>query len=218
MKNQPSIQGVYLVGGLRFHADVSSFLSTIESAFIGGIRLFQLRVKDELSDEDHLDLARHVRKLTAKYGVTFIINDRPDIARLCEADGIHLGPGDMSVADARKIVHDIIVGKSSHNYNEAVEALKEDIDYLSVGPIYETDCKKSPDATVGINLLEKVMPMTTLPVVAIGGITLDRLENVKKTGVGCFGLIRGIMNTSNIQQSATEMVHAFKNSQFVESS
>jgi len=210
MKNQTPIQGVYLVAGLRFHPDISPFLTAIEASFIGGVRLFQLRIKDELPDDEHLHLAKRVRKLTTQYGVTFIINDRPDIAKLCDADGLHLGPGDLLVDDARKIVGDMIIGKSSHNYTEALESIQEDINYLSVGPIYETDCKKTPDALVGIDLLEKIISKTQIPIVAIGGITLNNLHEVKKSGVGCFGLIRGIMNTSDIRLSAVEMINTFQ--------
>lgn len=209
MENQSVIQGIYLVAGLRFHPNIPGFLNAIEQSFIGGIRLFQLRLKNELSDKDHLDLARSVRKLTRQYNVTFFINDRPDIARLCEADGLHLGPDDMRVEDARKIVGNMIIGKSSHSFDQAKNALKEDISYLSVGPVFETDCKKEPDAVVGTRLLETVLNISGVPIVAIGGITLQNMNEVRKTGVPCCGLIRGIMQSDDIKSAAKEYVNAF---------
>ncbi len=209
MENQSVIKGIYLVAGMRFHPDIPEFLKAIEQSFTGGIRLFQLRVKDELSDKDHLELALQVRKLTRQYGVTFFINDRPDIAKLCHADGLHLGPDDMSPSDARKITGDIIIGKSSHSLDQAQSALKEEISYLSVGPVFETDCKKTPDAVVGTDLLKTLLDLTKTPVVAIGGITPDNISDVKKTGVGCCGLIRGIMQSSNIENAACSYVSAF---------
>ncbi len=213
MENQSFIQGIYLVAGLRFHPDIPDFLNAVEQSFLGGIRLFQLRLKNELSDKDHLDLARSVRKLTRQYNVTFFINDRPDIARLCEADGLHLGPDDMSVEDARKIAGNMIIGKSSHSFDQAKSALKEDISYLSVGPIFETDCKKKPDAVVGTQLLETVLDIAGIPIVAIGGITPQNIAEVRKTGVPCCGLIRGIMQSGDIETAAREYLNAFSKEQ-----
>lgn len=209
MENQSVIQGIYLVAGLRFHPDIPEFLTAIEQSFLGGIRLFQLRLKNELPDKDHLDLARSIRKLTRRHKVTFFINDRPDIARLCEADGLHLGPDDVSVEEARKIVGNMIIGKSSHSFDQAKAALKEDISYLSVGPVFETDCKKEPDAVVGTQLLEHVLDITGIPIVAIGGITLENMAVVRKTGVSCCGLIRGIMQSDDIKTAASDYLNAF---------
>ncbi len=205
-----SIEGVYLVAGLRFHRSIPSFLEAIEQAFLGGIRLFQLRVKDDLSDKEHLELSLRVRQLTQQYQVTYILNDRPDLAVQSKADGVHLGPDDMSVQEARSIAGDMMIGKSSHSYSQALEALKEDINYLSVGPVFETDCKEVPDPVVGIDLLNKVLAHAQgLPIVAIGGIQKDNLQQVAQTGVHCFGLIRGIMQTDNIREEAEKYVHEF---------
>ena len=134
------------------------------------------------------------------------------MAVLCEADGLHLGPSDMSVADARKIVGDLMIGKSSHSLEQAEEALQESISYLSVGPVYETDCKKKPDKVVGTTLLETVLKVAEVPIVAIGGITLENLSTVLKTGVGCCGMIRGIMQSENIHSAARQFVTTFDQS------
>ena len=204
------IQGMYLVGGLRFHKSISSFLIAVEQALAGGVKLFQLRVKEALDDKDYLKLARMVRELTLKYNTNFILNDRADLALLCDADGVHLGPDDMDLADARKILgKDKIIGLSSHNFEEAQMALNESPDYLSVGPIYETDCKKTPDAIVGTQLFEKVLKITNVPLVAIGGITTENLSEIVQSGAKCFGVIRGVMQSNNIQFAVQEYIQVY---------
>ena len=210
MENHTPIQGVYLVGGLRFHRDFTTFLNAIEQAFIGGIRLFQLRVKDELSDQEHLELAKKVRMLTLTYNVTYLINDRPDIAVLCDADGVHVGPDDMPVEEVRKIIGDKIVGRSSHSLQQAESALNEPISYLSVGPVFETDCKKAPDETVGHELVSEVLMKSHIPIVAIGGITKDNMKNVCSTGVSCIGVIRDIMAAPDLKEASQSFIQAFR--------
>jgi thiamine-phosphate pyrophosphorylase len=204
------IRGIYLVAGLRFHPEIPAFLQAIEQSFKGGIRLFQLRLKNELSDREQLNLAIKVRQLTRRYHVTYFINDRPDIARLCEADGLHLGPEDLPVSEVKKLVGKMMIGKSSHSLEQAQSALKEDITYLSVGPVFETDCKKKPDAVVGTELLAKVLTISRRPIVAIGGISLENMQSVLCTGVGCCGMIRGIMQSGDIRTAAECHVMAFK--------
>lgn len=205
-----SIQGVYLVAGLRFHPTFDSFLQAVEAALKGGIRIFQLRTKEDLSDRDHIELGLKVRALTHQYQSLFFINDRPDIAVLCDADGVHLGPDDMSVADARKIVGNRLIGASSHSWEQAQSVLATSADYLAVGPIYSTDCKKTPDTVVGVSLLKQVLAEAKIPVVAIGGINDNNLSKVAETGVPCFGLIRGIMASADVQGTASHYVQTFQ--------
>ncbi|MBU3918018.1 thiamine phosphate synthase [bacterium] len=209
MESHSNIQGVYLVGGLRFHRDFPSFLDAIEQAFLGGIRLFQLRVKDELSDRDHLDLARKVRSLTRQYNVTYLLNDRFDIAVLCDADGVHLGPDDLPAAEVRKIIGDKIIGRSSHSLEQAKIAIQEPISYLSVGPVYGTDCKKVPDTKVGTDLVSEALKITMLPIVAIGGVTTENIGPVRKTGVNCVGVIRDIMGAPDLRLASKSFIDAF---------
>lgn len=204
------IQGVYLVAGLRFHPTAESYLKAAEAAFQGGVKIFQLRAKDELSDSDHLKLSKQVRELTRQYQVTYFVNDNPEIAKLSDADGVHLGPDDMPVAEARKIVGpNCLIGRSSHSYEEAIVGLDSGADYLAVGPIHQTDCKAVPNKVVGLELLERVLKKAKIPVVAIGGINHDNLASVAQTGVPCFGLIRGIMAAQDIEAEARQYVQSF---------
>ncbi|MFH1715673.1 MAG: thiamine phosphate synthase [Elusimicrobiota bacterium] len=204
------IRGVYLVSGLRFHKTFDEYLNAVEAALKAGIKIFQLRVKDELKDKDHIFLAHRVRELTKKYNALFIINDRPDIALLCGADGLHLGPKDMSVHDARQILDkEKIIGLSCHSEEDVMNALNHDITYLSVGPVFKTDSKKSPDKIVGLDLINYALENTHLPVVAIGGIGLKEIPNVLSTGVKSVGVIRAVMEQKNIYNAVKEYISIF---------
>ena len=145
------------------------WLTVCEQAVAGGADVIQLREKT-LSDRELLERARRLRELTGRMGVLFMVNDRPDIARLCEADGVHVGQDDMDVSLARRIVGPRgLVGKSTHSVEQARRAIAESPDYVAAGPMFASSTK--PDVEVqGPRLLAAVAAMTDLPVVAIGGI------------------------------------------------
>lgn len=205
-----NLTGIYLVGGLRFHPTFEELLNAVDQALQGGIRIFQLRAKDTLNDQDHIILGRKLRELTRRHGASFVINDRPDIAVLCQADALHLGPTDMLVKDARKIVGEMTIGRSCHNFDQLHMAAMEDVDYLSVGPVNETDCKKEPDPTVGLDFVKRAIPYIKKPLMAIGGINLENIEVVLSTGIQCVGVIRGIMSSNDLQGTAKAYVEAFE--------
>ena len=109
---------------------------TIREAARGGADVFQLREKT-MPDRELLTLARDVRKWTREAGVLFVVNDRPDVARLCEADGVHLGQDDMSVKDARRIAGpDVLIGVSTHSVEQLRAALLDGADYVGIGPTF----------------------------------------------------------------------------------
>jgi thiamine-phosphate pyrophosphorylase len=146
------------------------WLTVCEQAVAGGADVLQLREKS-LSDRELLIRARQLRTLTQFHGVLLIINDRPDIARLAGADGVHVGQDDLSVAESRHIAGaGTLVGKSAHSLEQARSALAEGPDYLAVGPMFAS--KTKPQAAVqGPDLLAEVLRIAEMPVVAIGGIT-----------------------------------------------
>lgn len=206
-----TIEGIYLVAGLRFHPHPQEFLAAVEESLRAGIQLFQLRIKDELSTQEQLSLAREVRSLTREYGVPFFMNDRPDLALLVQADGVHVGPRDLPVEDVRSLVgHKMMVGVSNHNWEELEQNAQSSADYLSVGPIFETDCKDKPDKTLGLEFLAKAVQTFSKPIVALGGIDVDRLPGTLETGVRCIGLIRGIMQSEKIYNKTKEYLTIFK--------
>jgi len=154
---------------------------TIAEAAAGGVDVVQLREK-ELPDRELLDRARKVRKWTRAAGVLFVVNDRPDIARLCEADGVHLGQDDLSVTAARRIVGpEMVVGVSTHDIAQVRRAVLDGADYLGVGPVFPSETKAFTHFP-GLDFVREAAAETSLPAFALGGITLANFGAVTAAG------------------------------------
>jgi thiamine-phosphate pyrophosphorylase len=124
----------------------------------------------------------------------FIVNDRADIAALCDAGGVHVGQEDLSAADARAICGDRRwVGVSTHNLEQFRTALESSADYIAVGPVFATATKKNPDPVVGLEFVTRARAMTRKPIVAIGGITAENAESVYRAGADSIAVIRDLM-------------------------
>lgn len=146
------------------------WLDVCTAALAGGADVIQLREKD-LPDAELLARAKSLREITARANALLIINDRPDIARLVDADGVHLGQTDLPVAAAREIVGpNRLIGVSTHSLAEARAALSTNPDYLGVGPMFASPTKPHV-AVQGAKLLAEIAALTPLPLAAIGGIT-----------------------------------------------
>ncbi|MCE9531032.1 MAG: thiamine phosphate synthase [Planctomycetes bacterium] len=142
---------------------------TITEAAGGGAQIFQLREK-ELDDRCLLERAREFRRWTRQAGVLFIMNDRSDIARLVEADGVHLGQDDMPVHEARRILGpDFLIGVSTHNIEQVRQAVLDGANYIGVGPAFRSETK-SFDALAGLEFVKAALAETSLPAFVIGGI------------------------------------------------
>jgi thiamine-phosphate pyrophosphorylase len=154
---------------------------TIQEAAAGGANMFQLREKD-LNDRDLLERARAVRGWTRAAGAIFIVNDRPDIARLAEADGVHLGQNDMSVKDARQILGpDAIIGVSTHEVAQVRQAILDGATYIGVGPTFQS-LTKHFDELSGLPFVKAALAETTLPAFVIGGINLGTIDLAVQAG------------------------------------
>ena len=163
------------------------------------IRYLQLREK-EFDDKNLLKIAREIKSITKGSETMFIVNDRVDICMLSDADGIHLGQEDISFNDARMILpKEKIIGLSTHNIEQAQSALELDPNYIGFGPIYSTPTKKKPDPVVGCKMLSKIMAISEIPVVAIGGIDESNLIDVLKTGAKNICMVRAFMNTMDLE-------------------
>ncbi len=163
------------------------------------VKMLQLREK-HLSDGELLKVAREIRVITRDTGTNLVINDRPDIAVLSEADFLHLGQEDLPIEEARKIVGDTIgIGLSTHSLDQAWKALQKNPDYIGFGPIYSTTTKENPDPTVGTEALSEVIQFSPVPVVALGGIFPDNLEPVLRAGARNIALVRYLMNTTDLE-------------------
>lgn len=138
-------------------------------------------------------------------GVKFIVNDRPDIAAISGASGVHVGQDDLPPEDARRIVGAARwVGVSTHNLEQFREANATSADYIAVGPIFPTASKENPDPVVGLALLREVRKLTTRPLVAIGGITLERAADVFRAGADSVAVIRDLICAADPARRAQE--------------
>ena len=143
--------------------------------------MVQMREKG-LPDRRFLELAKWIREWTAEAGALFIVNDRPDLACLAEADGVHVGQGDLSVHEARKIIGiDKLVGVSTHAIEQAQQAVLDGADYLGVGPVFSSRTKTF-DQFAGLEYLEQVATEIALPAFAIGGIGMENVGQVLGAG------------------------------------
>lgn len=161
-----------------------------------GVRLVQLRAKGAAGSV-FLDLATRMSRATASAGATFIVNDRPEIAQMSGADGVHLGQGDLPAADARSVLGPgAIIGVSTHNEVQANAAVASPVSYLAIGPVFATASKVKPDPVVGLNGVRGVAAIARtreLPVVAIGGITLERAAEVCAAGAASVAVISDLL-------------------------
>ncbi len=171
-----------------------------------GVRLFQYRNKTASSLE-LLHAAQSLCVTVRQRGAEFILNDRPDIARLAGANGVHLGQDDVAVSTARRIVgSDGIIGISTHNLKQFRAAIELDADYIAVGPVFATGSKRNPDPVVGIEFIRKARALTDKPIVAIGGITLERAPEVIAAGADSVAVISDILSAKNPVQRAEQFL------------
>jgi thiamine-phosphate diphosphorylase len=171
----------------------------------GGARIIQYRDKDAHSAR-RLAIARRIRAVTRKYGTLFVVNDQIDIAMLSEADGVHLGQKDIAINDARSLLPPgMIIGVSCSSLEQAREAERQGADYLGVGAVFATPVKVEYPI-VGLELLRRIAAETIIPLVAIGGINLDNMAEVKAAGVRNVAMVREFQSDTAAKVAA---VNAF---------
>lgn len=174
-----------------------SHLEQLKRLVEGGATLIQLREKTAAPGEwfdDALACAEYARE----HGVTLIVNDRADIAMAIGASGVHLGQDDMPVGAARSLLgRDAVIGLSTHTLEQVEAAARLPIDYIGFGPIFPTTTKSNPDEVVGLDLLNEAHRIAPgLPIVAIGGITLDNFQAVLDAGATSVALISDLLSDS----------------------
>jgi thiamine-phosphate pyrophosphorylase len=162
-----------------------------------GVRLLQYRNKSA-SPRKIFETAKRLASHLVLHGVSFILNDRPDIAALAGATGVHVGQDDLDAEAARRVVGtDKWVGVSTHNLEQFQSAVGTSADYIAVGPIFPTDSKTNPDPTVGVEFIRSVRSLTEKPIVAIGGITLENAAQVMESGADSVAVISDILRAPN---------------------
>lgn len=198
--------------GVKLYVIISSNLSKkpvleiLENVIQGGADAVQLREKT-MSDSEFFLLAREFKKVTCRSSTIFIVNDRAEIAKKVDADGLHIGQSDMDIHRARKIVgHDKILGISTHTIVQARKAQQEGADYIGIGPIFYTTTK-SHEPPVGLNYVKQVKGEITIPFVAIGAINIDNIGEILHAGGSCVAICSAIICSDNIVQTT----RSFKN-------
>jgi thiamine-phosphate pyrophosphorylase len=163
----------------------------------GGARLLQLRLKPAIARE-LLAAAEAIRPLAHAAGALFLVNDRPDVARAVEADGVHLGQDDLPVAAARRVLGPgRLIGVSTHDVEQARAAVAAGADYVAVGPIYATTSKEAPLAPRGLALVRAVRTVVPCPLVAIGGITAETAPAVRAAGADAIAMIGALVRAAD---------------------
>lgn len=178
-----------------------SLADALKEAIVAGARLFQYRNKSAPMKEAFAE-ALVLRKVALDAGVTFIVNDRCDLALAVDADGVHLGQEDLSLDLARKLMGPSkLVGLSTHNSNQVREANEGKPDYLGFGPIFKPGSKQDHDPLVGLDGLHAMRMLTSLPVFAIGGIQIDHVGEVMRAGANGVAIISAVLNAPDIGQA-----------------
>ncbi len=201
----PKIHGLYSIIDTTYVAR-DKLKETALKIMNGGANIIQLRGKG-LDSADLLRGARIIKPLAMARGVTFIINDHVDIAILSGADGVHLGASDTGIKEARSMLEwRGIIGLSTHNLDEARRAAAAGADYISFGPIFPTSTKKDADEPKGVKALAEIVSNVKVPVVAIGGITEERVEEVLGSGVEAVAMISDIILADDLSAKVSSII------------
>ena len=188
--------------------DVEKFLRTIEEGIKGGVSVVQIREKTA-ETLDFYNLALKVKEITSKYNVPLIINDRVDVALAIDAEGIHVGQSDMPCDVTRKLVGpDKIVGVSAATIEEAKKAEKDGADYIGTGAVFPTATKDDAPKITKKDLKE-IVDSINIPVVAIGGITIENASELIDTGISGLSVVSAIMSSDDPKKSSEKLLNIF---------
>jgi len=193
----------YSLSGLYIILDPSvcparPLTEVLTAAAEAGASIFQYRNKTASMKEAYVE-ALALRQVAAKAGVLFIVNDRCDLALAVNADGVHLGQGDLPLDLARKVMgQDKLIGISTHNPDQVREATAGKPDYLGFGPIFKPGSKQGHDPVVGLEGLRAMRSLTSLPVFAIGGIQIGQVVEVMRAGANGVAIISAILKAPDI--------------------
>lgn len=180
-------------------------IEVLEAVIRGGAKIIQLREK-ELSDRDFYRLAVKFREMTAAAGVLLFINDRPDIALASGADGVHLGQDNLPVSAVRSFAPDLLLGASTHNLEEALQAQAEGADYVNIGPIFPTKTKEGITDFLGPEAIPAIGGKISIPFTVMGGIGEANIDQVIAAGARRIAMVTAITKAPDIART----VKAFK--------
>jgi thiamine-phosphate pyrophosphorylase len=204
-KTEPRLQGLHVITRAdpvrgRSHVDAA------KAAIEGGARILQLRDK-EATTRELLETAREIRRLTKQAGALFIVNDRLEAALAAGADGVHLGPEDLPVETARRLAGEgFIIGASAGSVEEAKAAEQAGADYLGVGPIFAAPSKPDAGPPLGAGVIRRIKAAVNLPLIAIGGISIDNAGEVMKAGADGIAVISAVSGAEDMTEAVRDLV------------
>ena len=188
---------LYLVTN-RYQDSVESFLEKVETACRSGVTIVQLREKN-LTTNQYYQLAKQVKEITDAYQVPLIIDDRLDVCLAVDAAGLHIGDDELPVSVARKVLGpEKILGVTAKTVKRALEAEEGGADYLGTGAIFPTTTKENAPITL-ISTLKTICQTVAIPVVAIGGLTSENIEQLIGTGIAGVAVVRDLMQAEDIE-------------------
>jgi thiamine-phosphate pyrophosphorylase len=209
MKLQNIDYSLYLVTD-RSLARGRTTLQIVSAAVDGGASVVQLREK-ECSTRDFIEQALAIKEFLKDRAVPLIINDRVDVAQAVKADGVHLGQTDMPLGTAKKILgNSMIIGISAESLRDAIEAEKGGADYLGVSPIYATPTKTDTAPPLGLKGLREIRRAVKLPLVGIGGLTLENSTDVIRNGADGVAVVSAIVAADNPEAAAKALKNVIK--------
>lgn len=182
-----------------------SHLEIARLAIEGGADTIQFRDK-RLSTKELLRIGEGIKRICEENGVTFIVNDRLDLALALEADGVHLGQEDMPISIARKFLGERIIGGSAGNITELLHCLEQGADYVGFGPVFQTKTKEDAGPSVGLASLREIVRLSRVPVVAIGGIGPQNAKEVLETGAYGIAVISSVVTAEDPKLAAKALM------------
>ena len=188
---------LYLVTN-RYQDSVESFLAKVETACRSGVTIVQLREKN-LTTNQYYQLAKQVKEITDAYQVPLIIDDRLDICLAVDAAGLHIGDDELPVSVARKVLGpEKILGVTAKTVKRAIEAEEGGANYLGTGAIFPTTTKENAPITL-ISTLKTICQRVAIPVVAIGGLTSENIDQLIGTGIAGVAVVRDLMQAEDVE-------------------
>ena len=194
---------LYLVIGHEF-TNGRSVLDVLAAAADGGVRTVQLREKN-LSGKELTLLAEKFRRKCEELGVLMIMNDHVDIALAVGSDGVHLGQDDMPLEFARAIAPDLILGRSTHSVEQALEAQAQDADYVNLGPIFPTQTKNTPVKPLGLDIIRAAKPKLAIPFTVMGGVKEHNMPQLFDAGARILAMVTELTRAEDVAAKARAM-------------
>lgn len=181
-------------------------IQVVREAIAGGVTAIQLREK-EMESRDLYNLASSIREVAKKRRVLFLVDDRVDIAKACNADGVHLGEKDLPIKIARKLLgRNKIIGATVRNLSQALKAQREGADYLSLGPIFSTKTRKDLPLPRGLKTITRIKKKIKIPLIAIGGINRNNVARVIRAGADGVAVVSAVVGAENVRKATRELL------------